>query len=243
MNITNESCNKRKNFIINDLNNELLNELIYKKSKRKMNPIIEEKEKEILVKIIIVGAKSIGKTNLSYKFMNKNFVEEYNESKFINFDRKKINCLNKTLRFDIWDTVGKLRNKFVSAKLYGDANICLLLFDLTNLDSLDDVDYYYNEIKLNNYKNCCMILVGNKCDDIENRKIFKKDIKQLKEKYKIPYFEISCKNGRNIKELEYFICRSHLQNIRYKSIEKLSLNSLSIRHYEPNRVQKKCFIF
>jgi small GTP-binding protein len=175
--------------------------------------------------------------------MKKNFVEEYNESKFINYDSKKINCLNKNLRLDIWDTVGKIINKFMSARLYGDANICLILFDLTNLDSLNDVDYYYNEIKIHNYKNCCIILVGNKCDDIENRKIFKKDIKQLKEKYKIPYFEISCKNGRNIKELEYFICRSHIPNIRYESIEKLSLSHLSIRHYESNRVQNKCFIF
>ena len=206
-----------------------------------MNPIIEEKE--IPVKIVIVGAKSIGKTNLSYKFMKKNFVEEYNESKFINYDSKKINCLNKNLRLDIWDTVGKIINKFMSARLYGDANICLILFDLTNLDSLNDVDYYYNEIKIHNYKNCCIILIGNKCDDIENRKIFKKDIKQLKEKYKIPYFEISCKNGRNIKELEYFICRSHIPNIRYESIGKLSLSRLSIRHYESNRVQNKCFIF
>ena len=163
-----------------------------------MNPIIEEKE--IPVKIVIVGAKSIGKTNLSYKFMKKNFVEEYNESKFINYDSKKINCLNKNLRLDIWDTVGKIINKFMSARLYGDANICLILFDLTN-------------------------------------------IKQLKEKYKIPYFEISCKNGRNIKELEYFICRSHIPNIRYESIGKLSLSRLSIRHYESNRVQNKCFIF
>ena len=179
-----------------------------------MNPIIEEKE--IPVKIVIVGAKSIGKTNLSYKFMKKNFVEEYNESKFINYDSKKINCLNKNLRLDIWDTVGKIINKFMSARLYGDANICLILFDLTNLDSLNDVDYYYNEIKI---------------------------IKQLKEKYKIPYFEISCKNGRNIKELEYFICRSHIPNIRYESIGKLSLSRLSIRHYESNRVQNKCFIF
>jgi small GTP-binding protein len=210
-----------------------------------MNPINEENE--IPVKIVIVGAKSTGKTNLIYKFMNQNFVEEYNESKFINCERKKINCLNKNLSFDIWDTVGNVRNKFITAKLYGAANICLILFDLTNLDSLDDVDYYYNEIELNNFKNCCMILVGNKCDNIENRKIFKKDIKQLKEKYKIPYFEISCKNGRNIKELEYFISRSHIQNTINDDIEDNQYATQYNQNFkikkQSNRVQKKCFIF
>ena len=43
-----------------------------------------------------------------------------------------------------------------------------------------------------------MILIGNKCDDIINRVILKNDIEELKKKYNIPYFEISCLNGKNI---------------------------------------------
>ena len=50
-----------------------------------------------------------------------------------------------------------------------------------------------------------MILIGNKYDDIKNRVITKNDIEELKKKYNIPYFEISCLNGKNIKELENYI--------------------------------------
>ena len=204
---------------------------------------MNNEQKQISVKIVILGGNLTGKTNYAFHFINHDFIQQYFESKSVQFYTKSINCLNKNLKLDIWDTVGNVRFRHLNKIFYKNANICLILFDLTNLDSLNDVDYYYNEIKIHNYKNCCIILVGNKCDDIENRKIFKKDIKQLKEKYKIPYFEISCKNGRNIKELEYFICRSHIPNIRYESIGKLSLSRLSIRHYESNRVQNKCFIF
>ena len=204
---------------------------------------MNNEQKQISVKIVILGGNLTGKTNYAFHFINHDFIQQYFESKSVQFYTKSINCLNKNLKLDIWDTVGNVRFRNLNKIFYKNANICLILFDLTNLDSLNDVDYYYNEIKIHNYKNCCIILVGNKCDDIENRKIFKKDIKQLKEKYKIPYFEISCKNGRNIKELEYFICRSHIPNIRYESIGKLSLSRLSIRHYESNRVQNKCFIF
>ena len=204
---------------------------------------MNNEQKQISVKIVILGGNLTGKTNFTFHFINHDFIQQYFESKSVQFYTKSINCLNKNLKLDIWDTVGNVRFRHLNKIFYKNANICLILFDLTNLDSLNDVDYYYNEIKIHNYKNCCIILVGNKCDDIENRKIFKKDIKQLKEKYKIPYFEISCKNGRNIKELEYFICRSHIPNIRYESIGKLSLSRLSIRHYESNRVQNKCFIF
>ena len=204
---------------------------------------MNNEQKQIPVKIVILGGNLTGKTNFTFHFINHDFIQQYFESKSVQFYTKSINCLNKNLKLDIWDTVGNVRFRHLNKIFYKNANICLILFDLTNLDSLNDVDYYYNEIKIHNYKNCCIILVGNKCDDIENRKIFKKDIKQLKEKYKIPYFEISCKNGRNIKELEYFICRSHIPNIRYESIGKLSISRLSIRHYESNRVQNKCFIF
>ena len=208
---------------------------------------MNNEQKKIPVKIVIVGGNLIGKTNVTFHFINHDFIQQHFESNSVQYYTKLINCLNKNLRFDIWDTVGNVRYRNLNKIFYKDANICLLLFDLTNLDSLDDVDYYYNEIKLNNYENCCMILVGNKCDDIENRKIFKKDIKQLKEKYKIPYFEISCKNGRNIKELEYFICRSRIQNTINDDIED-NQNVIQYNQYfkikkQSNRVQKKCFIF
>ena len=208
---------------------------------------MNNEQKQISVKIVILGGNLTGKTNYAFHFINHDFIQQYFESKSVQFYTKSINCLNKNLKLDIWDTVGNVRFRNLNKIFYKNANICLILFDLTNLDSLNDVDYYYNEIKIHNYKNCCIILVGNKCDDIENRKIFKKDIKQLKEKYKIPYFEISCKNGRNIKELEYFICRSYIQNTINDDIED---NQYDIQYNQnfkikkpSNRVKNKCFIF
>ena len=208
---------------------------------------MNNEQKQISVKIVILGGNLTGKTNYAFHFINHDFIQQYFESKSVQFYTKSINCLNKNLKLDIWDTVGNVRFRNLNKIFYKNANICLILFDLTNLDSLNDVDYYYNEIKIHNYKNCCIILVGNKCDDIENRKIFKKDIKQLKEKYKIPYFEISCKNGRNIKELEYFICRSYIQNTINDDIED---NQYDIQYNQnfkikkpSNRVKNICFIF
>ena len=145
---------------------------------------MNNEQKQIPVKIVILGGNLTGKTNFTFHFINHDFIQQYFESKSVQFYTKSINCLNKNLKLDIWDTVGNVRFRHLNKIFYKNANICLILFDLTNLDSLNDVDYYYNEIKIHNYKNCCIILVGNKCDDIENRKIFKKDIKQLKEKYK-----------------------------------------------------------
>ena len=51
-----------------------------------------------------------------------------------------------------------------------------------------------------------MVLFGNKCDDKENIKVKEEDIKKMKEKYKLEYFETSAKNGTNVNELfEYLV--------------------------------------
>lgn len=43
-----------------------------------------------------------------------------------------------------------------------------------------------------------MVLVGNKCDILAERKVSLEDGKKLAEKYKIPFFECSAKTGYNI---------------------------------------------
>ena len=92
--------------------------------------------------------------------------------------------------------------------LYKDAQICFFVFDLTNLNFLNGIDDYYQNIPLYNKEFHYMLLFGNKCDDIKNRLIMKKDIENLKNKYNIPYFEISYFNGKNIiKELINYLCQ------------------------------------
>ena len=101
---------------------------------------------------------------------------------------------NKNFKLDFWDTAGKRKYRSITKFFIREAIICLIVFDLTNSNSLEDVDYFYNNIPLNNNEFYFMILIGNKCD--ENRAITKNDIEELKKKYNIPYFEISCLNEK-----------------------------------------------
>ena len=111
------------------------------------------------------------------------------------------------MKLDIWDTAGNIKYRNLNKIFYKDFKICLLVFDFTNLNSLEDINYYYNNISLyNNNELYFMFLIGNKCDDIKYRVIIKSDIEESKKKYNISYIEISCLNGKNTKEFKTKKC-------------------------------------
>ena len=195
------------------------------------------------IKIVLLGGSLSGKTSISEKIVNDTFSKTIDSTNGASYSSKSYYYLNKKIKLEIWDTGGQLRFRALTKFFYKDAKICLLVFDLTNLNSLEDVDYYYNNISLyNNNELYFMILIGNKCDDIKNRVITKNDIEELKKKYNIPYFEISCLNGKNIKELENYICHLSLRFLTKTIKRKKNIEREKNPLIKSDKI-KKCFIY
>ena len=74
------------------------------------------------------------------------------------------------------------------------------MFDITNQKSFDDVSTWMENIKLAKGDDFPMILVGNKCDLVSKRIVEYEEGMELSQKYKIQYFEVSNKTGKNIQE-------------------------------------------
>ena len=55
--------------------------------------------------------------------------------------------------------------------------------------------------QFNQLKNKVIYLIGNKCDDEDNRIIDLDDAKYFAKEYKLKYYETSAKTGKNIKKL------------------------------------------
>ena len=56
---------------------------------------MNNEQKQISVKIVILGGNLTGKTNYAFHFINHDFIQQYFESKSVQFYTKSINCLNK----------------------------------------------------------------------------------------------------------------------------------------------------
>ena len=77
-----------------------------------------------------------------------------------------------------------------------------------------------------------MAIFGNKYDDFKNIKIEEDDIELLQEKYKVPFYNISAKDGTNINEMFEYIIKNSLKNNKVLSYiglpEDISFENIKI---------------
>ena len=97
------------------------------------------------------------------------------------------------------DTGGQEQFNAQNKIYYQRADCCLLVYDITNEESFKEIEnYYVEEIKNLCIKNIPVVLLGNKTDLENQRKITHKDGADLATKYKFTFMETSCEENYNV---------------------------------------------
>ncbi len=99
----------------------------------------------------------------------------------------------------VYDTSGEEKFRTITKNFYRNADGLLVVFDLTRKETYDHVRGWINEAKENNDK-IKTILIGNKLDLKDERKVENGVAKQFAEKNSLKYLETSAKDGINISE-------------------------------------------
>ena len=76
----------------------------------------------------------------------------------------------------------------------------MLVYDITDLESFQNLNSWLIEIEKNASKNVYKILVGNKCDMESDRKVTVEQGKDFASQYGMKFFETSAKENRNVEE-------------------------------------------
>ena len=147
--------------------------------------------------VILLGDSGVGKTSILTKFIEGNF--ENNQKCTINVEFK-----TKNLKIDndlyaklrIYDTAGQERYRSLTRQYYHQAHGIVLVFDLTDENSFNNLNKWIKEID-DNAKNVEVILVGNK-SDLKNRVILNSRAEQFAHENNFQYRETSAKEGTNI---------------------------------------------
>ena len=155
------------------------------------------------IKIIMLGNSLVGKTSFIIKYIEDKFQENYIATLGLDFKQKNIKLKNgKEIRVRIFDTAGQERFKSVSLSFIKKANGIILMYDISNKSTFDALEVWMKSIKENANDKLPIILAGNKSDISEDkRKVFYDEGNNKANEFKIPFFETSCKEGINIKEV------------------------------------------
>jgi len=164
---------------------------------------------EKVFKVILLGTIDVGKTSLIIKAVDGVF----NEGKLENFEKKDkvINIDGQSIKLQITDTAGQERFRTLTSSYYRKAQAIIIVYDITNKESFDDLEGYIREGNRYSEKSEKFI-VANKMDLNGNRVVQRSDGENLASLHGMPHFEVSAKTGEGVDKFFEVVARKFAQN-------------------------------
>jgi small GTP-binding protein len=170
-------------------------------------------EKCYVVKIIIIGNQSVGKTNIVTRYVKGEFSEDYMITIGMDFLTCNLKSDDKIFKLRLWDTAGSEKFRSITKGYYSNTCCALIVYDITNQNSFDSVKHWIEDVKNYADKDTHLVLVGNKIDLKDQRKISKEDGQNLATQNGMDFYESSALTGENINNIFEGICKYVNQKI------------------------------
>ena len=163
---------------------------------------MDESELELL-KIVLIGESGVGKTSIIQQFVDQMFQNDQQSTIGGTFSTKIVKCGNgKILKLELWDTAGQERYRSISQLFYKDANAVILVYDITNKFSFEEIqNYWFKQVKESATENVILSIVGNKLDLYEQEVVDQKAAKKYAEDNNALFAVTSAKNSSGIEDL------------------------------------------
>ena len=152
-------------------------------------------------KIILLGEPGVEKTALAHRFCFDLFNPPQKPTIGVDFYVKNTELQGKKIKLQIWDIGGDERFKFLISAYCNGANAAMIIFDITNLKSLNQISEL-TQIVREKARNIPIMLIGSKLDLKEFRELNREEGIEIANKYNLSsYSEISTKTGQNVEKL------------------------------------------
>ena len=156
---------------------------------------------DYLLKYIIIGDAAVGKSNLLLRFAQNDFKTEYQLTIGVEFGAKNIEINNKKLRLQIWDTAGQENYRSITRAYYKNSVCAILVYDISNRETFEHISNWIEDCIAQSPKTVFMVLVGNKSDLNENRKVTFEEGQEMAKNNNLLFFETSAKTGENVDKI------------------------------------------
>ena len=152
------------------------------------------------MKITVLGKGVVGKSSLTYRFINYNTPQEHDPTIEDRY-KSNIQINGKVYEVEILDTAGEddYQNMMDMWISFGEG--FLLVFAINNEESFQDIKDKYERVKKAKHNTKVpILLVGNKQDLDKDRKVTNEAAINLAKEWGVEYIETSAITGFNCKE-------------------------------------------
>ena len=163
------------------------------------------------IKVTLIGGSGVGKTCIIRRYYDNEYVENPASTCGGSYSAKQLKINNKIIQIDLWDTAGQERFRSLGKHFYKDAYIVILVYDITNKKSFDELkEVWYPSLKEFGEKYSVLGVVGNKCDLYENEEVKEAEAREYSQQIGATYMLVSAKSGDNINLLFDTLIKQYL---------------------------------
>ena len=136
---------------------------------------------------VLVGDFGVGKTTLSNKFLSQRIDNAFD---FIDADFQAIDLEHKdqTTHLSIWDTRAQERFRMLPPQFFRKAAVVIFVYAVDSRDSFRNLTMWHTEAQRHISAECRTMLVGNKADSDNERKVTREEGLRLREQLGINEF-------------------------------------------------------
>eukprot|EP00478_Filoreta_tenera_P002228 GABV01002289.1.p1 GENE.GABV01002289.1~~GABV01002289.1.p1 ORF type:complete len:204 (-),score=67.03 GABV01002289.1:17-628(-) len=157
-------------------------------------------EYDYLFKLLLIGDSGVGKSCLLLRFADDTYTESYISTIGVDFKIRTIDLDGKTIKLQIWDTAGQERFRTITSSYYRGAHGIIIVYDVTDMESFNNVRQWLFEIDRFASENVSKLLVGNKCDLSSSKAVDYDTAKKFAEQHDMPFLETSAKSSHNVEQ-------------------------------------------
>ena len=154
-------------------------------------------------KLIFLGDQSVGKSCILNRFLNDTFIEKYQATIGLDFQSKNVQIENQDIHLLLYDTAGQEKFRSLIPMYTRDANIVLLVYDISNRDSFNHLPDWLKDLTNVNFDEVIFAIVANKVDLSGKREVTPEEGQKFADEHNFIFQEISAKTGLGFSELFY----------------------------------------
>ena len=152
-------------------------------------------------KLIFLGDQGTGKSSILNRFVDDKFDPNYQATIGLDFQSKNVKIDNQDIHLLLYDTAGQEKFRSLIPMYTRDANIIILVYDITRKDSFTHIPDWVKDLTNVKLDEVIFGLVGNKIDLEDQRQVTKEEGEKYAQDNNIIFQEVSAKTGDNFSDV------------------------------------------
>ena len=154
-----------------------------------------------MVKIVLTGNSSVGKTCLIHRIIHSQYIEGFHQTIATCTHDWTANVENRSIDIKIWDTAGQERYRTLAPVYFRDAAGALLVFDASDPSPEEGIRSWLNTFKETAKPDAIIVLTANKADLVSDRTELLNRLARIKDEFGHDVFVTSAKTGENVQQV------------------------------------------